>query len=493
MQNIEYHDTNRKPKIQSYKLGYVCKYIVIAICLTIIIIASHFFWGDPCSSAIRYTTVDNKKLTLNENTDFADSRLYDIYPFKKGVIQFPYNLSIIRDEVFSRNERLCSIEIPEGVKCIDWGAFNGCINLTSVTMYDGLKDIGQEAFIGCSSLESVTIPGSVEEIDCRAFSGCLNLKDLTISDGVIAIGNEAFSGCTSLTNIRIPESVTTLGNYVFDGCEKLCKFEGKYASNDGRCLIINNILTEFAPSDISQYTIPMDVTEIGDNVFSLCNDLTSVTISNNVTHIGNGAFSGCDNLKQFKGKFASEDGRCLINNNMLIAIAPAELIEFVIPNGITWIKADTFKWSRLQKISLPPSVTNIGERAFALCHSLKDITIPDGVTKINGGTFSCCWSLEEITLPEGITEIGNRAFGDCTSLTRVYCKATTPPKATYTEEGVFTYNNIILNKVTKYSRQFDGCNSSLKIYVPIGSVEAYKNAPGWEEYADQIIGYDFED
>ena len=78
-----------------------------------------------------------------------------------------------------------------------------------------------------------------------------------------------------------------------------------------------------------------------------------------------------------------------------------------------------------------------------------------------------------MNIGDSVTTIGDYAFFYCTSLTSVYCKATTPPALGNT-------------------KVFDNNGSGRKIYVPAGSVEAYKSAEGWGEYADAIVDYDFE-
>ena len=100
------------------------------------------------------------------------------------------------------------------------------------------------------------------------------------------------------------------------------------------------------------------------------------------------------------------------------------------------------------------------------------MTIPEGVVSIGEYTFSGCSSLASITIPEGVTAIGQWAFRGCSSLENVYCKAITPPVA---GSSVFSFNA-----------------SGRKIYVPMESVDAYKSADGWADYADSIVGYDFD-
>ena len=292
-----------------------------------------------------------------------------------------------------------------------------------VITFDGdVTEIGNYAFFECNSLTSVNIPDSVTTIGEGAFHVCTSLTSVTIPDSVTTIGEDAFADCTSLTSVNIPDSVTTIGYYAFKGCYSLTEFKGKFASEDGRCLIVNGILNSFAPGGLTEYTIHDSVTEIGKWAFAGCDSLTSVNIPDSVTTIGEKAFYHCDSLTS---------------------------------------------------VNIPDSVTTIGDWAFQLCNSLTSVNIPDSVTTIGGGAFSNCTSLTSVNIPDSVTEIGEWAFYHCYSMTSVYCKATTPPALGGTEV-------------------FDNNGSGRKIYVPAGSVEAYKSATNWNEYASDIEGYDFE-
>jgi hypothetical protein len=99
-----------------------------------------------------------------------------------------------------------------------------------------------------------------------------------------------------LESIIISNGVTDIGKSAFKYCYSLQEFSGKFASDDGRCLVIEGALNSFAPAGITGYTIPDSVTTIEDYAFSGCSSLTGVTIPGSVTTIGRDAFSGCSSL-----------------------------------------------------------------------------------------------------------------------------------------------------------------------------------------------------
>ena len=96
--------------------------------------------------------------------------------------------------------------------------------------------------------------------------------------------------------MTIGSGVTSIGTQAFSYCESLTSFYGKYASEDGRCLIVDGTLNSFAPAGLTEYTIPDSVTSIGEAAFFGCWQLESVTIGSGVTSIGYSAFAVCDNL-----------------------------------------------------------------------------------------------------------------------------------------------------------------------------------------------------
>ena len=127
------------------------------------------------------------------------------------------------------------------------------------------------------------MPTSLVEINPQSFVWCTSLDSIIIPESVRLIGSCAFQGCTSLTYVHIPDG-TDLENSVFDGCRSLKEFTGRYASEDGRCLVKDSSIYAFAPAGLKEYTIPAGITSITSGFYEL-NELERLTIHDSVQYI----------------------------------------------------------------------------------------------------------------------------------------------------------------------------------------------------------------
>lgn len=137
-----------------------------------------------------------------------------------------------------------------------------------------------------------------------------------------------------------------------------------------------------------------------------------------------------------------------------------KLTSVTIPNSVTSIGNGAFACcSGLTSVTIPNSVTSIGGFAFACCSGLTSMTIPNSVTNIGGSAFFCCTGLTSVTIPNSVTSIESSAFWGCSGLTSVKI----PDSVTSIGQGAFE-NCSSLRSVTipdsvttLGSSAFDGC------------------------------------
>jgi hypothetical protein len=328
-----------------------------------------------------------------------------------------------------------SYTIPDGVTSIGAGAFLGCTSLTSITVDagnsnyssvdgvlfnklqtlliqypagilddsytipDSVTSIGVAAFADCTAVTSVTIPDSVMSIGDYAFADCNNLISVTIPDSVTSIGEDAFSYCTSLTSITIPESVTSIGEYAFSNCSNLTS------------VTLPILFIDSYPSfSLSSEQVLLYGGTSGDWTYSVSDSQATIT-----------GYSGAGGAVDFPS-VVNEFSVVAVGNGWppIFGTGNTTMTSVTIPDSVTSIGDYAFAFcSSLTSVTIPDSVTSIGSGAFAYCRSLTSITIPDSVTSIGDYAFEKCTNLTSITIPDSVTSIGDFAFIDCTNLTSI--------------------------------------------------------------------------
>ena len=397
-------------------------------------------------------------------------------------VTIPNSVTSIGEYAFSGCSGLKSVTIPNSVTSIGNNAFQSCKGLTSVTIPNSVTAIGNEAFYGCSGLTSVTIPNSVTSIGNNAFYKCSSLTSITIPNSVTAIGNEAFYGCSGLTSVTIPNSVTSIGSSTFLGC-----------------------------SGLTSVTIPNSVTKIGSTAFSLCKSLTSITIPNSVTTIGERAFSDCSGLTtinwnaksctSFTSNAASQPfngltGITTFDFGNEVETIPAYLCygligltNITVPSSVSTIGDNTFgnctgiktlTWdaihcisngnmptSNIESVTISNSVQSLPNN-FVKDSKIATISIPNSVTSIGNNAFQGCSGLTSITIPNSVTSIGKSAFYGCSGLTSV----TIPNSVTSISPDTFNSCSgltsvTIPNSVTSiWGAAFSGCSALKSVTIP---------------------------
>ena len=218
----------------------------------------------------------------------------------------------------------------------------------------------------------------------------------------------------------------------------------------------------------------LPVTAIGEQAFLGCNGLTNVTIGTNVTSIASDAFSGCSSLTAIwvdthNSVYSDEDGVLLNQSQTILLTYPSGRAGgYTIPNSVTNIADEAFAGCiNLTNITIPNSVTSIGDNAFDTCSSLTSVTSPDSVTSIGFWGFGYCINLTSVTLPNSVTNLGAYAFGYCFSLTTAAIpNGVTSMDGTFQECHSLT-NVTIPNSVTSIgSGAFEECYRLTSVTLP---------------------------
>lgn len=212
---------------------------------------------------------------------------------------------------------------------------------------------------------------------------------------------------------------------------------------------------------LERVEIPSSVVNIGNYSFRDCTGLEDVTIQQGVTNIGESAFWGCSSLKSI----TIPEGITTIQFGTFYNCTGLKSVT--LPNGLKTIMNETFVSCDLsgQELVIPDGVTRIGYSAF-YGSKVKNVTIGYGVTNIENSVFNVCTYLENVTIPSSVTNITSWSFNYCSSLKSVTVLATTPP--------------------TLNANVFNNTPNNFLIYVPAGSVNAYKSASRWSSYKSRI-------
>ena len=163
-----------------------------------------------------------------------------------------------------------------------------------------------------------------------------------------------------------------------------------------------------------------------------------------------------------------------------------EIVDLVIPEGVTSISQDAFRRTYIKSITLPEGLESIGDRTFSQCENLTAITFPNSLKDIGYCAFTDCHGLKSVSFEGDVATLGEYAFSACSNLStisikgdigelkngqfsrlpqiqNVYCYAEVPPVANAT-----TFDSSPIESAT--------------LHVPQVAIENYKGSPGWENF-----------
>ena len=358
---------------------------------------------------------------------------------------------------------------------VDWRLGGYVLSVTGIRIGNTLYVTDSQTPSDISMLDEMADAGTIKKIDLNKannfiFSFAQPEAGQGYPEGAVIITSESGgeitidgqSGtaiiqdkATSMSSIFIPEQIlednteqdevkeyNPLGNglsWKYDGTtltiSKTGEGSGEMPEDNNPWVsdLVGNLI-----SVVKEIILDEGVTSISDNAFYGCINTTSVTIPSTVKAIGNEAF-----------RYGRITG------------------ELTIPEGVTYIGFNAFaNCEFITGLNLPSTLRDIDIQAFGWCFGLTGkLDIPEGVTSIGFGAFTLC-AINSVTIPSTVNDIGSHAFQNCGNLTEVIIKNDIPPVL-----GAYAFRETPLSA----------------IYVPSGSLEAYKTAPGWwSEYANII-------
>lgn len=281
------------------------------------------------------------------------------------------------------------------------------------------------------------------------------IKKVELGTCIAYVNNQSFASDT-ITYVSVPNDVGIMKGIFYDcrGLEYACvprKYNAFPTYMFGKCNCLRLVC------------IPGNLTEISAHCFSNCNVLDNLTLPDSLSKVFNYTFYYCKGLRK------------LVIPKSLQKIGSSDMTyceslkDVVMHDGVNAIESSAFSnCNFLQRIYLPEGITSIGNQGFMYCESLQEVVLPKTITSIGMNAFGYCYALTEMTIPEGVTEIGQGAFSNDSGIENYYMYPKMPP--TLTNKNTFSY-----------------ISSTCKIHVPKGSLEAYKFAEYWSEFASYMV------
>ena len=379
-------------------------------------------------------------------------------------------ITVIHDKAFYDCSSLKNMKVPTTVATIGSCAWYNCSGMTSIQL-SNVTELSDYLLFGCSKLTEVAIPNSITRIGADTFNGCTGITSLTIPDQVQTIGSYAFMGCTGITTLTLPSKLETIGSGAFQGTR------------------LKNII------------IPQGVTIINSNAFFGCQYLESIVIPSTIQSIGSQAFYNCIKLKIVIVENGNVMSLTALNSTAVFGGCNTSLC-IIVPKDAYQAYKSASNWSSYA--SKIYSDENVVEGKFLVVDGVlkqywgtdAEVTIPDSVTSIGDYAFAYNTTVKKVTWNGQLKQIGNYAFADCVALTTINSSVagTFDLGTGLTSIGQYAFSNctgaktiVVREGVTSIGyAAFMGCANLSEITLPFVGMD---NTASYNQ--NQVFGYIF--
>ena len=346
----------------------------------------------------------NGTITFNENVTYYGSGVYSYCPLITTVDFTNFKPKNVSDYWIPGHEMLTGSAVPYGFFDRD-KSLNTCI-------VDGKTYTGELA-----------LPERIDTICTAAFRGT-GFDTINFDNGLKDIKEVGPYGMSNLANI---DTFTYPGNVDFYSGESPNGNKTSSVVLTGssiKKLIIQKDVKELPDAfayqlkALEEVIFEGEIESIGSNAFGGCEKLESVELGK-VKSMGNGVFINCPSLKSLK---IEGDENLVLSSDTVGSwgtnwpgAAPLETFEL----GAGTINFNlNGKKDTLKEVKLGDGVKDILNYFFSGCTKLETLEIGNGITKIGNRAFEQT-AITSITIPDSVTAIGEQAFNGCTSLTEV--------------------------------------------------------------------------
>lgn len=331
-----------------------------------------------------------------------------------------------------------SVTVPDLVTGVETNAFRNCENLTAFEWPQQITEIPESAFSGCRLLRNIALPSTLKEIGDRAFENC-GLTSITLPQSVTKVHERAFGGCVKLVEMRNDSSLSIAAGY---GCAVNTLNVYKTGSGASKLTAVGDYLFYINGSDrrVVDYTgsgssldLPQSCNgypyKVHACAFAYKKGITSVSVPQKVTAIGDKAFYGLHSVTSlayavanfdfvngsniFTG-FEDEDGVAVTFASTVLKIPDYMFNSDINGDPVSsTVRSNPVKVASIAFESAG-ACASVGSYAFFDNDGLTSLTLPDSVTSVGDYAFCKCENLNgTLTLSQNETSVGSYAFYLC--------------------------------------------------------------------------------